>query len=97
MIIKWFDALEAVRIGEVLAEIVVNGFVVDLERKDKVLKNKILVLEKLNSRIVEYKKNGNFNFYQKAKLGAAFKWKLIDAGYDVDTVGELTRVVLLGL
>jgi hypothetical protein len=37
------------------------------------------------------------NIYKKAKLGNAFKWILLEKGYDAQFVDELTKEVILAL
>lgn len=47
------------------------------------------------SQIQEFKMKHELNVYKKAKLGNAFKWKLLEADYDPVLVDELTKLLLL--
>jgi hypothetical protein len=42
-------------------------------------------------------KKGGASFYKKAKFGNAFKWKLLEAGYEPDFADELTKELLIHL
>ncbi len=60
-------------------------------KKNKPMAKKQAVLDKMFVKIQLFKTNHKLNFYKKAKLWNAFKWKLLDANYDPEFVDELTK------
>ena len=94
--INWFDARDAHEFGITLAEFFIAR--IPLERPSKKIKSlakKQEVLNTMFSQIPPFKMKHKLNIYKKAKLGNAFKWKLLDAGYDPALVDELTKLLLL--
>jgi hypothetical protein len=95
----WFDSKEAKLIGLELA----NSVSSELEAKNKKpkknkkkeLDDKAKIMNKVFVRVSQYKQNSKPNFYKKAKLANAFKWRLLDLGHDADFVEILTKELLL--
>lgn len=52
------------------------------------------LLTGMNRQIISFKQTHGLNLYKKAKLGNAFKWALLDAGYRPGYVDELTEWLL---
>jgi len=93
---SWFDARDAQKFGISLAEFYMERIPVEApNKKNKSLEKKQEVLNTMFSQIPPFKMKHNLNIYQKAKLGNAFKWKLLEADYDPALVDELTKVLLL--
>jgi hypothetical protein len=94
--IIWFDAREAQKFGTSLAEFFIQR--IPLEKPNKKIKSlakKQEVLDKMFLQIHDFKMKHKLNIYKKAKLGNAFKWKLLDADYDPELVDELTKLLML--
>ena len=94
--INWFDARDAQKFGATLANFFIER--IPLEKPNKKIKSMAKKQEVLNtmfSQIPPFKVKHKLNIYKKAKLGNAFKWKLLDAGYDPEIVDELTKELLL--
>jgi hypothetical protein len=48
------------------------------------------VMQKLSSRVQDFKANKKIGIYKKAQVGNAFKWALNDAGYCEKYIEQLT-------
>jgi hypothetical protein len=55
------------------------------------------LLGKLTLDVSQFGQTHSLNIYKKAKLGNAFKWGLLEKGYDEKFVDELTKEVILAL
>ena len=91
MLFDWFDAREATRFGDSLADFVAERI------PSKSPKKAPEALAKLFAQIERFKQSNKLNMYKKAKLANAFKWKLIDCGYTDEFIEEMTKEVLLHL
>lgn len=89
---QWLNARSHKAFGEQLAIFYAERAV----KQDTSLKGKKIaskqrdLLAKLSNQLETFKQANSMNFYQKAQLGNAFKWKLLDAGFESDYVEELT-------
>ena len=93
---SWLDARDAQKFGISLAEFFMERIPLEMpNKKIKSLAKKQEVLDTMFSQIQQFKMKHKLNLYKKAKLGNAFKWKLLDADYDPALVDELTKVLLL--
>lgn len=92
MILSWFDAREAKKFGESLAQFFMERSPLDASDKNikAAIKKRAELLNKMAQQIASFKTGRNLNVYKKAQLGNAFKWALKDAGYDAQYVDELT-------
>jgi len=93
---SWFDARDAQQFGLSLAEFFIQR--VPLEGGGNTSKSKKKHQEVLNKMLMQlqiFKMKHKLNVYKKAKLGNAFKWKLLDANYNPKLVDELTKELLL--
>ena len=99
MLQNWFDASEAQEFGKSLAEIyATKNAIIDHKReKASTVNKRAKLLGKLTLVVNQFGKTRRLNFYKKAKLGNAFKWVLLDKGYDTKFVDELTKEVVLAL
>lgn len=95
--ISWFDAREHQRFGEELAAYVMEKMPLEPPAKGvrKRPKKPQEVLRKMLGQITEFSARHRANVYQRAKFGNAFKWKLIEAGYDNAFADELTKELLI--
>lgn len=93
---SWLDARDAQKLGISLAEFFVARIPLETpNKKSKSTEKKQEVLNTMFSQIQQFKMKHKLNIYKKAKLGNAFKWKLLEAGYDPALVDELTKVLML--
>ena len=94
--ISWLDARDAQKFGLTLADFFMERIPLEQpHKKIKSLAKKQEVLDKMFLQIHIFKMKHKLNIYKKAKLGNAFKWKLLDADYDPVLVDELTKVLML--
>lgn len=96
MVFGWFNTKEAAALGDSLAEFFMERIPVDLSVNDKSFTSRASeVIGKMGLQVDRYKAGKKLNLYQKAKLLNVFRWKLEDAGYNKDYVGELVRWLTL--
>jgi hypothetical protein len=99
--LSWFDASEFKRFGEELAVLFMEDKPTADEgnRKDRRMRKSKggvddpaqVKLRKLVIRISAFEARKGANFYKKAKFANAFKWKLIEGGYDAAVADELAK------
>jgi len=98
MTINWFNASEAEQFGKTLAQFVIERVPNSKDKaKNKSLTKQLEVADKLYLMIDQFKGNHKLNFYKKAKLGSAFKFELINAGYDSAFINQMTKGLMLKL
>ena len=98
--LSWFDARNAQQFGATLADFYIERVPVgDIEKKadKKIEKKRQDAVQKMVAQAEIFKINNKLNLYKKAKLGNAFKWKLLDSGYPADVADELTRIILVNM
>jgi hypothetical protein len=100
MLLKWFNAREAVQVGDRLAD----QFVPQTATAPTAKRGKKgrsgepdAELQIFFQRIDRDARPLRLNIYKRAKLANTFKWKLIQNGMEPDVVNELTRLLLLRL
>lgn len=94
MILNWFDAREAVRMGEKLAADLaseLNKQPRKSGKQDGLTEQKV---EKIFSQLQAFKREHPLNFYKKAKLMNTFKWQLLERDYDPQLVETLTKKLM---
>jgi len=95
MIITWFDSMEAEKFGKLLAHMIIEKLPVNNEKvKNKTLVKQLEVIDKMYLKIAEFKVSHKLNIYKKAKLGSAFKFELINAGYNMAFINKITKGLL---
>jgi hypothetical protein len=97
-VFSWFDAGEVIAFGEKLAEYYDQEWRAlesKAAHKQEDKRNKLVtqVLQQAQAFGKERKLNG----YKMARLGNAFKWKLIDLGHEKELIDLLTKDVLIAL
>ena len=108
MLKNWFDAKEAVEFGKNLAVKFSATYPVLDQKKEsasgnkdglraKVLSTQEKVLGRLTADVTQFAGMHRLNLYKKAKLGNAFKWQLLELGYEAEFADQLTREVILAL
>ncbi len=98
MIFQWLNAQDAIAAGHALAD----SFLLDDARPIKArakVKGDVQRAEvhRLLQRAVQNAKPLKLNIFKRAKLLGAFKWRLIEQGFDEGDAGELTHLLLLQL
>ena len=103
--LSWFNAKEFQRFGEELAVQFIEGKPAADEGNRKIRrkrKGKGTVSDPLHeklrnmaARISAFEAKKGANFYKKAKFANAFKWKLIEAGYDAGFADELAKELVI--
>ena len=99
MLKNWFNASEAEKFGKNLAEMYSANHSIIEKKKQKAstVNKRAKLLGKLTSVVQQFGQMHSLNFYKKAKLGNAFKWALLDKGYEAGFVDKLTKEVILAL
>lgn len=98
MISDWFDASAAEAFGNELAEFYDAKFRANEKAKhQKKQEKQQKLIEQCLQKTRQFKASHKLNFYKKAKLGNAFRWKLKDMGHDEQLIELLTKDVLLAL
>ncbi len=98
MTFKWLDASEAEKFGQALAQLLIAKVPVAFEPGKKAsIADPLKAVEQANAQIDQFKQKHKLNIYKKAKLGSAFKYELLAAGYKPDFVEQMTKGVLLKL
>jgi hypothetical protein len=103
--LSWFNATEFKRFGEELAVLFIEDKPLDGESNRKhrrMLKSRgggsdpaREMIRKLVIRISAFEARKGANFYKKAKFANAFKWKLIEAGYDARLADSITKELVI--
>ena len=98
MILEWFNAREAIDAGGALAD----SFLRDEARSNKgrtkaQTGDRRVEVQRLLQRAVLDAKPLKLNLFKRAKLLGAFKWRLIEQGFDAARADELTHLLLLQL
>lgn len=98
MILSWFDASEAKKFGELLAQFFMekSSRIAAKKAGKFIAKAQEELLTNMSQQLVNFKLEHKLNIYKKAQVGNAFKWKLRDAGYDPQYVDQLTSWLMLG-
>ena len=99
MLKNWLDSSEAQEFGKNLAEIysAKNSILDKKKEKASTANKRAKLLGQLTSVVRQFGQTHSLNFYKKAKLGNAFKWVLLEKGYDAEFVDQLTKEVILAL
>ncbi|OUM03781.1 hypothetical protein [Variovorax sp. JS1663] len=100
MFSKWFDATEAKKFGTDMALLLRERAPVDgsssggksIKKAEKKHEAAFNLIEK---KLEEFKKTHRLNMYTKAQLGSAFKFTLLDNGYDEEFSERTTTWLLL--
>lgn len=104
---SWFDATEFERFGEELAALFMedkpsadegNRKYRRMQKgksKDKVSDPMQATMRKLVVRISAFEPRKRANIYKKAKFANAFKWRLMEAGYDSGFVDDLAKELVI--
>ncbi len=98
MILEWFNAQEAIAAGHTLAESFLRDDARATKGRAKVQEgDRRAEVQRLLRRAALDAKPLKLNLFKRAKLLGAFKWRLIEQGFDEAGAGELTHLLLLQL
>jgi len=94
----WFNAKQASEFGKQLAQFLEQEMPDEIgKKKEKTLAKRKRVLTQILVKVHTFKQTNKLNYYKKAKLANAFKWYLIDAGYDPEFIEEITNIIVTQL
>ncbi|GGC83904.1 hypothetical protein [Undibacterium terreum] len=95
---NWFDSSEAKTFGDSLAGFYIERSAAHLKASKKKKGQKTgETIDKMFQQVAQFRAAHKLNIYKKAKLGNAFKWRLLEAGYDSEFVNELTHMLMVRL
>jgi tetratricopeptide (TPR) repeat protein len=98
MIFNWLDASKAVEFGIALAdELVPRSGSDPLERVETKPRTLLEGLGNILTRANQGVHTTELNFYKRAKLANAFKWRLIENGIERATADEATQTLVMNL
>ena len=98
MILEWFSAQDAIAAGHALADSILRGDARATNGRAKTSGGDWRTeVQRLLQRAVLNAKPLKLNLFQRAKLLGAFKWRLIEQGFDEVGARELTHLLLLHL
>lgn len=93
--LSWFDASEAKKFGEQLAQYYMERIPLEAAKgKGNSPAKQKEVLDKMFMQLVQFRQQHKLNVYKKAQFGNTFKWTLNDAGYEDTLADELTKALL---
>ena len=100
MIVKWFDASAAKSFGQEMAHLVAAKSPaitpINLGKSEKKAEKKHeSALFQVEKRFEEFRRNNKLNVYTKAQLASAFKYGLLDSGFDQEFAEKTTTWLLL--
>ena len=98
MAFGWFDASDAEKFGQSLAQLFIENIPPRSKGAgDNALAKQLETIDKMYLQIEEFKADHKLNLYKKSKLGSAFKFELIAAGYEDAFVDQVTKGLILKL
>jgi hypothetical protein len=96
MVWSWFDGREAAEFGVTLAnyfaERVPPGSISATDRKSVLKAGKVTA--NVHAQLQQFRTRHPLNIYKKAKLANAFRWRLVELGYDRQFVAEISQEML---
>lgn len=99
MLLGWFDTREAIAAGSSLAEQFLNVAQAAERRRIKPKRRKPAVdpMQRLLQSVERDIRPLRLNFYKRAKLANAFKWRLLEGGVATEAADEVTRSLVVQL
>jgi tetratricopeptide (TPR) repeat protein len=97
MILEWFDAREAAKIGAALADRFAPRQLLNsaTHGKRSALSERNAVLQEILQGADREVRSLRLNFYKKAKFANSFKWRLLENGVEKAMADELTQRLVL--
>jgi tetratricopeptide (TPR) repeat protein len=97
MILDWFDAREAIQVGSTLADSLLQPNAPGNRHPAARPKEGRADVQKFLQRALREIRPLKLNLFKRSKLLTAFKWKLLEHGYERAAVEELTHTLLMQL
>jgi tetratricopeptide (TPR) repeat protein len=94
MVLQWFDARQASEAGATLADKITPS-ATRIEQTDTKSRND--TLREIGARAGSEVRDLRLNFYQRAKLANAFKWRLIENGVEKKVADAVTQSLVIDL
>ena len=101
MLDKWFGAAAAKQFGTQMAMLLAQKAASETEKHaqsksvKKSEKRQEATLLSIEKKVAEFTASHRLNIYSKAQLGSAFKFALLDNGFEQDAADKLTTWLLL--
>jgi hypothetical protein len=96
MLFGIFDAREAEEFGLMLADTLASRFPASRQKNDRKLQTKRAELfQTLFVQARQFSQAHRLNLYKKAKLGNAFRWKLLELGYAPEFADQMTKEIMV--
>jgi len=98
---KWFGAAAAKQFGAQMAMLLVQRSAEEAQKQARAKSTRKgekrfdATLSAIEKRLAQFKSENRLNIYSKAQLGSAFKYALIDNGFDQEDAEKLTTWLLL--
>ena len=97
MMLEWFNARDAVAVGNSLADSFLKSSPPRSGQTGSQSAHRRAAVQQLLHRAVLDARPLKLNLFKRAKLVGSFKWRLTEHGFDPASVEELTRLMLLQL
>jgi tetratricopeptide (TPR) repeat protein len=99
MLFRWFNAREASEAGVMLADEspLVKTTVSAARRREAGARSQGEALQAFLHQAVDKVRDLNLNFYKRARLANAFRWRLLEKGVDSEEALEATQTLVLHL
>ena len=97
MILEWFNARDAVAVGNSLADSYLKSSPPRSAHDGSQTAHRRAAVQQLLHRAVLDVRPLKLNLFKRAKLVGSFKWRLVEHGVDPVSVEELTRLMLIQL
>lgn len=92
----WFDSSEAQKFGVTLAAFLIERIpLAAIHESPEFAALRQETVHKMLLQMELFKMQNKLGWFKKAKFANAFKWHLLDAGYESDFVDNITRTLLL--
>jgi hypothetical protein len=97
-VFSWFDSGEAIAFGAKLAEYYDQEWrALESKAAHKQEEKRGKLVAQVMQQAQQFGRTHKLNAYKMAKLGNAFKWRLLDLGHQKELVDLLTKDVLIAL
>jgi tetratricopeptide (TPR) repeat protein len=97
MMLDWFNAREAIQVGSTLADSLLKPSGTGSRHTASRPKDGRAEVQKFLQRALREIRPLKLNLFKRSKLLTAFKWKLLENGYDRTAAEELTHTLLMQL
>ena len=96
MLLRMFDAGEAEKFGLGLADTLAAKFPASKQKADKkTLTRQAELFQAIFVQARQFNQVHKLNLYKKAKMGNAFRWKLLELGFTSEFADQMTKEILV--